>query len=82
MLNSILMKIINLAYKFKLMPESTQLEIFSSWAGTCRFLYNLGLEHRVLLWGNQYPNNNLPTLGIDRGITETLVLSSKVGESL
>lgn len=47
------MKVINVAYRFKLMPSAHQKEKFSSWAGTCRFLYNLGLEHRVLSW-NQY----------------------------
>jgi len=48
-----MMKVINTAYKFKLMPSIHQEEKFSSWAGTCRFLYNLGLEHRILSW-NQY----------------------------
>ena len=47
------METINLAFKFKLMPTKRQSEVFSSWAGTCRFLYNLGLEHRILFW-NQY----------------------------
>lgn len=47
------METINLAYKFKLMPTSSQEEVFFSWAGTCRFLYNLGLEHRILSW-SQY----------------------------
>ncbi|RLA59908.1 MAG: hypothetical protein DRQ89_08695, partial [Epsilonproteobacteria bacterium] len=40
------METINLAFKFKLMPTKRQSAVFSSWAGTCRFLYNLGLEHR------------------------------------
>ncbi|MCB9061612.1 MAG: transposase [Halobacteriovoraceae bacterium] len=44
------MEKINLAYKFKLNPSESQIEIFSSWAGTCRFLYNLCLEHRILSW--------------------------------
>ena len=47
------METINLAFKFKLMPTKRQSSLFSSWAGTCRFLYNLGLEHRILFW-NQY----------------------------
>lgn len=41
---------INLAYKFKLNPTAAQEKIFCSWAGTCRFLYNLCLEHRILSW--------------------------------
>lgn len=44
------MKKINLAYKFKLIPKVRQEERLSSWAGTCRFLYNLCLEHRILSW--------------------------------
>ena len=44
------MKTINLAYKFKLQATDAHNEVFSSWAGTCRFLYNLCLEHRVLSW--------------------------------
>lgn len=44
------MKTINLAYKFKLSPTAEQEKTFSSWAGTCRFLYNLCLEHRILSW--------------------------------
>ena len=47
------MKAINLAYKFKLLPTQSQILVFESWAGTCRFLYNLCLEHRILSW-NQY----------------------------
>ena len=48
-----LVRVINIAYKFKIMPTRVQEETFSSWAGTCRFLYNLCLEHRILSW-NQY----------------------------
>jgi putative transposase len=43
-------KTINLAYKFKLVPTLEQTKAFSSWSGTCRFLYNLCLEHRILFW--------------------------------
>ncbi len=32
------------------MPTSSQRESFSSWAGTCRFLYNACLEQRILYW--------------------------------
>ncbi len=39
-----------MAYKFKVYPNKAQESIFESWAGTCRFLYNLCLEHRILLW--------------------------------
>ena len=44
------MNTIHLAYKFKLNPTLEQSDTFSSWAGTCRFLYNLCLEHRILSW--------------------------------
>ena len=36
-----------------MLPKVKQSELFSSWAGTCRFLYNACLEHRILSW-NQY----------------------------
>ena len=41
---------INLAYKFKLQPTKFQEEKFNAWAGSCRFVYNLGLEHRISSW--------------------------------
>ena len=41
---------INLVYKFKLMPSFSQQQAFASWAGSCRFVYNLGLEHRIANW--------------------------------
>ena len=41
------------AYKYKLLPTKNQEKILSSWAGMCRFVYNAGLEHRILLW-SQY----------------------------
>lgn len=41
---------ISLAYKFKLIPTKSQEEAFASWAGSCRFVYNLGLEHRICFW--------------------------------
>ena len=34
-------------YKFKLRPNRLERNTFSSWLGTCRFLYNLSLEHRI-----------------------------------
>ena len=47
------MKKINMAYKYKLDLTKEQNQIFESWSGICRFLYNLGLEHRIISW-NQY----------------------------
>ena len=44
---------VNLAYKFKLLPDHSQEKTFLQWSSTCRFLYNLGLEHRILHW-SQY----------------------------
>ena len=42
--------VINKAYKFKLLPTKRQEKILSSWAGICRYVYNAGLEHRIILW--------------------------------
>ena len=41
------------SYKFKLMLTMVQVLRFSAWAGACRFLQNLCLEHRILSW-SQY----------------------------
>ena len=32
------------------MPSFSQERAFASWAGSCRFVYNLGLEHRISNW--------------------------------
>ena len=48
-----MIKAISKSFKFRLKTTLEQESIFSSWAGTCRFLFNLGLEHRILSW-NQY----------------------------
>lgn len=37
-------------YKYKLRPNATQKGIFRRWFGTCRFVYNLCLEHRICHW--------------------------------
>lgn len=50
------MELINKNYKFKLITKPSQEEVFDSWFGTCRFLYNLALEHRILHW-NQWKSN-------------------------
>lgn len=52
------MESINKTYKFKLLPKKSQEEILISWMGTCRFLYNLALEHRILHWNQWRSNQN------------------------
>lgn len=52
------MELINKNYKFKLITKPSQEEVFDSWFGTCRFLYNLGLEHRILHWSQWRSNQN------------------------
>lgn len=37
----------NKVFKYKLRPNSTQRNTFEQWTGTCRFVYNLALEHRI-----------------------------------
>lgn len=46
------------AYKFRLEPSIDQEKEFESWAGTCRFLYNLCLEHRILSWQQYRKSQN------------------------
>jgi putative transposase len=40
-------------YRFKLKPTPAQEQIFAQWLGSCRFVYNLCLEYKQLLY-NQY----------------------------
>lgn len=40
------------AYRYKLILTQDQFETFCQWAGSCRYVYNLGLEHRKLNWEN------------------------------
>lgn len=47
-----MLKTISKSFKFRLLTTPVQSKIFASWAGTCRFLFNLGLEHRILSWSN------------------------------
>jgi putative transposase len=56
-------------YKFKLKPTKRQKETFESWKNTCRFLFNLALNERIMVYEmrkksvskfDQY--NELPTL--------------------
>src|SRR4051812_44065283 len=47
-----MLKCLSKSFKYRLITTEDQNKIFSSWAGTCRFLFNLGLEHRILSWNN------------------------------
>lgn len=47
-------KSISKSFKFKLETNFEQNKIFASWAGTCRFLYNLALEHRIHSYQNYH----------------------------
>jgi len=37
-------------YKYKIEPTATQEQHLGQWLGTCRFLYNCALEHRITAW--------------------------------
>jgi len=37
-------------YKYKLKPTKKQEQIFTSWLGTCRFVYNCSLEYKILMY--------------------------------
>jgi len=37
-------------YKYKLAPTSDQEHHLGQWLGTCRFVYNCALEHRITAW--------------------------------
>jgi len=38
------------SYQYKLLPTKDQAQMFAQWAGSCRYLFNLGLEHRKINW--------------------------------
>ena len=44
------MVLIQKVYKYKLRPSITQRQLFDRWLGSCRFVYNLCLEHRLCHW--------------------------------
>lgn len=49
-------------YRFKLKPTRAQEQIFAQWLGSCRFVYNLCLEYRKLMykqWGKSVSKNEL-----------------------
>jgi putative transposase len=37
-------------YRYKLKPTKKQEQIFYSWLGTCRFVYNCSLEYKILMY--------------------------------
>ena len=37
-------------FNYKLKPNKTQLIYLNKWLGTCRFLYNLALEYKIMLY--------------------------------
>lgn len=51
-------RVISITYKFKIEPTATQTAVLRGWLGTCRFLYNLGLEHRKLAWSQYRKSEN------------------------
>jgi putative transposase len=49
-------------YRFKLKPTRAQEQIFAEWLGSCRFVYNLCLEYRQLMykqWQKSVSKNEL-----------------------
>lgn len=49
-------------YRFKLKPTRAQEQIFAQWLGSCRFVYNLCLEYRQLMykqWQKSVSKNEL-----------------------
>ena len=37
-------------YKYKLKPTKEQQKQFVQWLGTCRFVYNLALEYKTMMY--------------------------------
>ena len=37
-------------YHYKLKPNKTQESVLNQWLGTCRYLYNLALEYKIMMY--------------------------------
>lgn len=67
---------IHRTFKFRLRPTTAQVEQFERFAGTCRFIYNLGLEHREKMW--TYYRDNGTTLNFFQQTKELTQLRAEV----
>ena len=38
------------AYRYRLLPTDEQKAILTGWMGSCRFIFNLGLETKIAVW--------------------------------
>lgn len=56
------------AYKYCLLPTDEQKQILASWFGSCRFIYNLGLESKIAAWTSL--QKNVSCFDLMRQLTE------------
>ena len=38
------------SYRFKIIPTKEQETLLDSWLGVCRYMYNIALEYKIMLW--------------------------------
>lgn len=54
-------------YKYCLLPTEEQKQILSGWFGSCRFVYNLGLETKIAAWASL--KKNLSCFDLNKQLT-------------
>lgn len=56
------------AYKYRLLPTDEQKAILNNWMGSCRFIFNLGLETKIAAWASA--QQNITCFHLMRQLTE------------
>lgn len=55
-------------YKYSLLPTEDQKAVFAQWFGSCRFVYNLGLEAKIAAWTSL--KKNVTCFDLNKQLTE------------
>lgn len=56
------------AYKYRLLPTEEQKAVLNNWMGSCRFIFNLGLETKIAAWASA--QRNITCFDLMRQLTE------------
>jgi putative transposase len=56
------------SYKYRLLPTDEQKQLLNGWMGSCRFIFNLGLETKMAAWASA--RRNVTCFDLMRQLTE------------
>lgn len=56
------------SYRYRLLPTDEQKATLNAWMGSCRFIYNLGLETKIAVWASA--RRNVTCFDLMRQLTE------------